>query len=35
MESDHQVSLNILNLKTLFTAMINYMKLFDFVTTMF
>ncbi len=35
MESGHQVGLGILSLKILFTLMFNYMKLLDFVTTIF
>jgi hypothetical protein len=35
MESGHQVGLGILNLKILFTLMFNYMKFFDFTTTIF
>jgi hypothetical protein len=35
MENGHQVRLCILNLKLLFTLMSNYMKFFDFATTIF
>jgi len=35
MESDYQVGLVILNLNILFSLMFNYMKFFDFVTTIF
>jgi hypothetical protein len=33
MENGHQVGLGILNLKLLFILMSNYMKFFDFATT--
>ncbi len=33
MESGYQVGLGMLNFKILFTLLFNYMKLFDFVTT--
>ncbi len=33
MESGHQVGLDILNLRILFTLMFNYMKFFDFAIT--
>jgi hypothetical protein len=35
MENDHQIGLGTLNLKILFTPMINYMDFFDFVATIF
>ncbi len=35
MESGHQIGLGILNFKILFTLIFNYMKLFDFATTIF
>jgi hypothetical protein len=35
MESGHQIGLDVLNLKNLFTLMFNYMKLFDFATNIF
>jgi hypothetical protein len=35
MESGHHVGLGLLNFEILFILMFNYMKLFDFATTIF